>query len=124
MTAAGWRTVEYLTAFLVGGALCAIGQLVIDGTRLTAGHTMVLYVVAGAVLGAAGLYEPLVRFAGAGAAVPVSNFGFVLTRGILDHLAREGWWGILSGTFELAGAALSAVILLALVAAVLFRPRG
>lgn len=115
---------QYLWAFLVGGALCALGQLIIDGTRLTAGHTMVLYVVAGAILGAAGIYEPLVRFAGAGAAVPVSNFGFVLTRGILQRLAQEGWWGLLSGTFELAGAALSAAILFGLVAAVLFRPRG
>ena len=115
---------QYLIAFLVGGAICAVGQLIIDGTRLTAGHTMVLYVVAGAVLGGLGLYDPLVRFAGAGAAVPVSNFGFVLTRGILDHLSREGLWGLLSGVFEMAGAALSAAILFGLLAGLLFRPRG
>ena len=115
---------QYLLAFLVGGAICAVGQILIDATRLTAGHTMVVYVVAGAVLGGLGLYEPLVRFAGAGAAVPVSNFGFVLTRGITDRLQREGWWGLLSGVFEVAGPALAAAILCAVVAGLLFRPRG
>ncbi|WP_324717846.1 SpoVA/SpoVAEb family sporulation membrane protein [Carboxydochorda subterranea] len=115
---------QYLWAFLVGGLLCAIGQLIIDGTRLTAGHTMVLYVVAGAALAGLGLYEPLVRFAGAGAAVPVSNFGYVLTKGIVDHLRREGWWGALSGTFEVAGAVTAASILFGVVMAVIFHPRG
>lgn len=115
---------QYVIAFLVGGAICAVGQLLVDGTRLTAGHTMVLFVVAGAALTGLGVYEPLVRFAGAGASVPVSNFGFVLTRGVLEHLQREGIWGLLSGAFELAGAALAASILFGLAAAVFSHPRG
>lgn len=115
---------QYVLAFVVGGLICAIGQLIIDGTRLTAGHTMVLYVVAGAVLSGLGLYEPLVELAGAGAFAPVSNFGHVLTKGITHHLAREGLWGALSGAFEVAGAAIAASILFGFAMAVIFHPRG
>lgn len=115
---------DYIIAFLVGGLICAIGQLIVDGTKLTISHTMVLYVVAGSVLTGLGIYEPLVRFAGGGATVPVSNFGFVLTKGVVDHLQREGLFGALTGVFDLAGAAIAASIFFGLLASVIFQPRG
>lgn len=115
---------QFLIAFLVGGALCALGQVITDATSLTPAHTMVLYVVSGAVLAGLGLYEPLVRAAGAGASMLVSNFGFVLTKGVSDHLAREGLWGALSGTCEVASAVFAASILFGFLIAVFFHPRG
>lgn len=115
---------QFVWAFLVGGLLCAVGQVLIDATRLTTGHTMVVYVVAGAVLAGLGLYEPLVRIAGAGASVPVSNFGFVLTKGITEELRRQGLWGALSGAFEIAGAAIAASILFGFIISLIFHPRG
>lgn len=115
---------EFLSAFLIGGAICALGQVIIDKTSLTQAHGMVLFVVAGAALAGLGLYEPLVKIGGAGAMVPVSNFGFVMTQGVVDHLRREGLFGLLSGVLEVAGAGLVAALLFGFLAAVAFRPRG
>ncbi len=115
---------DYLMAFLVGGLICALGQLLYDTTKLTMAHVMVLFVVLGSVLTGVGLYDKLLTLGGAGASVPVSNFGYVLTKGILSHLQRDGWFGLLSGAFELAGAAIAAVILFGFAAAVAFKPKG
>lgn len=111
-------------AFLVGGFICLVGQVLIDVFKVPPAHTMVLFVVAGAVLAALGLYEPLVKFAGAGASVPISNFGYVLTKGILDALQREGWFGLLTGVFEVAGGAIAAAVVFGFFAALFFRPKG
>ena len=115
---------DYLMAFLVGGAICALGQVLFDTAKLTMAHIMVLFVVAGSVLTGLGIYDNLVRIAGAGATTPVSNFGFVLTKGILTHLERDGWYGLLSGVFEFAGAAIAATMLFGFAAAVIFKPKG
>lgn len=115
---------DYLLAFVVGGSICVAGQILMDFTKLTTAHVMVLVVVGGAVLSGLGLYEPLVEFAGAGASVPLSNFGHVLTKGVLDHLEREGLFGLLSGVFEVAGGVIAAAILFGFLAASVFRPKG
>lgn len=115
---------DYLLAFLVGGSLCALGQTLYDRTRLTMGHVMVIFVVAGALLTAFGLYEPLIRVGGAGATIPVSNFGFVLTRGAITQLEQTGLFGLLNGIFALAGGAVAAAVILGFLMALLFHPKG
>ena len=101
-----------------------MGQLLIDGTRLTNAHMMVIFVASGAVLTGLGLYEPLLQFAGAGAATPVSNFGYVVTQGVLQRLQAEGLFGLFSGIFHVAGGVIGASILLGYLAALIFKPRG
>ncbi|MBE3576664.1 MAG: stage V sporulation protein AE [Limnochordales bacterium] len=120
----GEAAVSVVWAFLIGGTICLIGQVLIDVFRIPPAHVMVLLVVAGAVLAGLGLYEPFIRVAGAGATVPLSNFGYVLTRGVLDALRREGWFGLLTGVFEIAGGALAAAVVFGFIAALVFRPRG
>lgn len=115
---------EYLMAFLVGGSLCALGQTLFDRTRLTMAHIMVIFVVAGAVLTGLGLYEPLIRLGGAGATIPVSNFGYVLTQGVLAGAAREGFFGILTGVFTNAGGAVAAAIFFGFLMSLIFHPKG
>ncbi len=114
----------YLMAFLVGGSICALGQTLYDRTRLTMAHVMVIWVVLGAVLTGLGLYEPLIRIGGAGALIPVSNFGYVLTKGVLLHLERSGPFGALSGVFELAGGGLAAAVFFGFLVSLVFRPKG
>jgi len=115
---------SYLLAFLVGGGLAAVGQLLVDGTRLTNAHMMVIFVVSGAILTGLGLYEPLLQVAGAGAAIPVSNFGYVVTQGVLERLQAEGLFGLFSGLFHVAGSVIGASILFGYFAALIFKPRG
>lgn len=90
---------QYLWAFLVGGALCAIGQLLIDLTKLTPARILVAYVVSGVILGAVGLYQPLVDFAGAGASVPLTGFGNLLAKGMKKAVEDDGLLGIFTGGF-------------------------
>ena len=89
---------EYLNAFLCGGLLCAVGQILIDKTSLTPARILTGYVVAGVLLGALGLYEPLVEWGGAGATVPLTGFGYSLAKGVQKAVAQQGWLGILTGT--------------------------
>ncbi|MBX5436147.1 MAG: stage V sporulation protein AE [Alicyclobacillaceae bacterium] len=114
----------FLFAFLVGGAICAIGQLIMDISQLSAGHIMVMLVVAGAILGGLGLYEPLIRFAGAGATVPITSFGNALVQGALAEANRHGLIGILTGIFEITSAGMSAAIIFAFLAALVAKPKG
>ena len=102
--------------------LCAIGQLLIDKTNLTPARILSGYVVAGTALGALGLYEPLLRWGGAGATVPLTGFGYNLARGVREAVAREGWSGVLSGGLSAAAAGISAAIVFSFLAALLFRP--
>ena len=88
---------DYVKAFLVGGLLCLIGQILIDKTKLTPARILTGYVVAGVVLGAVGVYEPLVQFAGAGASVPLTGFGYALARGVKEAIAEKGFLGIFTG---------------------------
>ncbi|MGE5509530.1 MAG: SpoVA/SpoVAEb family sporulation membrane protein [Chitinophagales bacterium] len=115
---------QYLLAFVIGGLICVVGQLVYDLTVLTMGHVMVLFTVAGSALTALGLYKPLVKLAGAGATVPVSNFGYVLTSGVISELKMSGPFGALSGVFEVAGGAVAAAIFFGFLFSLIGRARG
>ena len=110
-------------AFLVGGILCVIGQILIDRTKLTPAKILVLYVVSGVFLGVLGLYDPLVKWAGAGATIPLTGFGNVLAAGMREAIAEQGILGIFSGAFTAGAAGLGAVVVFGYLAAVLFRPR-
>ncbi len=113
----------YLKAFLVGGLLCLVGQLLIDKTKLTPARILTSYVVAGVVLGALGLYQPLVDFAGAGASVPLTGFGNLLARGVREAVAEKGLVGAFTGGIGAAAGGICAAVFFALLAALLFRSR-
>ncbi|MDT9724481.1 stage V sporulation protein AE [Xylanibacillus composti] len=115
---------QFLWAFLVGGAICVIGQLMFDVAKLTPGHTMSLLVVAGAVADGLGLYDPLVKFAGAGATVPITSFGNSLVHGALSELERDGIMGVITGIFEVTSGGISSAIIFSFLAALVFRPKG
>ena len=111
----------YLRAFAVGGVLCALGQLLIDYTKLTPARILTGYVVAGVILGGLGVYQPLLDFAGAGASVPLTGFGALLARGTREAVMEKGLLGALSGGLTAAAPGIAAAIFLALLAALLFR---
>ncbi|PTX64262.1 stage V sporulation protein AE [Melghirimyces profundicolus] len=114
----------YLWAFVVGGLICVIGQLMLDGLRLTPAHTTSMLVVAGAVLDGFGLYEPLIDFAGAGATVPITSFGNALVHGAMAEAEQHGLVGVITGIFEVTSAGISAAIVFGFMAALVFKPRG
>ena len=114
---------QYAKAFLVGGALCLIGQILIDRTRLTPARILTSYVVAGVVLGGLGLYQPLVDFAGAGASVPLPGFGNLLARGVREAVAEKGLIGAFTGGIGAAAGGICAAVFFALLAALLFRAK-
>ena len=116
-------SMQYFYAFVVGGALCVIAQLMVDLTRITPGKILVLYVTAGVVLGALGLYQPLVDFAGAGASVPLLGFGNSLARGAIKGAAERGVIGAFTGGMTGTAAGVAAAILFGYLAAILFQPR-
>ena len=113
----------YVKAFLVGGLFCVIGQVLIDRTRLTPARILTSYVVAGVVLGALGLYQPLVDFAGAGASVPLTGFGNLLAKGVREAAAEKGLIGVFTGGIGAAAGGICAAVFFALLAALLFRAR-
>ncbi|GAB6990724.1 stage V sporulation protein AE [Paenibacillus pini] len=115
---------QFLWAFIIGGLICVIGQLMMDLFKLTPAHTMSSLVVAGAVADGLGLYDPLVKFAGAGASVPITSFGSSLVHGALSELQRDGWIGVVTGVFEVTSAGISAAIIFSFLAALVVRPRG
>ncbi|MEF9852419.1 MAG: stage V sporulation protein AE [Hydrogenoanaerobacterium sp.] len=112
----------YLKAFLVGGALCAIGQVFVDKTKLTPARILVGYVVGGVVLSAFGLYKPLIDFAGAGASVPLTGFGHLLANGVREALTQKGLFGALTGGLTATAGGIAAAIVFALAAALVFKP--
>lgn len=114
---------DYLKAFAVGGLLCVLGQLLIDYTRLTPARILTLYVVAGVVLGAFGLYQPLVDWAGAGATVPLTGFGNALAKGVRDAVAKDGLLGVFTGGFTAAAGGVCAAVFFGLLVALIFKPR-
>ena len=115
---------KFIWAFIVGGGICVIGQLMMDIFRLTPSHTMCTLVVIGSILGGLGLYEPLIKIAGAGASVPISSFGNALVKGALQEAQRSGIIGVLTGIFEVTSAGVSAAIIFAFLAALIFKPKG
>lgn len=114
--------IEYLKVFAVGGALCAIGQLLIDKTKLTPARILTVYVVSGLVLEAAGLYSPLVKWAGAGATVPLTGFGSTLARGVEKAVSEKGVLGAFTGGFTAAAAGICAAVFFGIIVALLFKP--
>lgn len=113
----------YLKAFLVGGILCLIGQILIDKTRLTPARILVSYVVAGVILGGIGLYGPLAEFAGAGATVPLTGFGNTLAKGVREAVDEKGFLGIFTGGLTASAGGITAAILAGLLASLLFKAR-
>ena len=114
---------DYLKAFLVGGILCAIGQILIDKTKLTPARILVSYVVAGVLLGAVGLYEPFTEFAGAGASVPLTGFGNILAKGVREAVDEKGFLGIFIGGLKASAGGITVAIVSGLLASLLFRPK-
>ncbi|GIM27617.1 stage V sporulation protein AE [Clostridium polyendosporum] len=115
---------KFIWAFIVGGAICVIGQIMMDVFKLTPAHTTCSLVVVGAILGGMGLYEPLVKFAGAGASVPISSFGNALVKGALMEAEQTGFIGILTGIFEITSAGISSALIFGFLAALIFKPKG
>ncbi|MED4582566.1 stage V sporulation protein AE [Brevibacillus choshinensis] len=114
----------FFWAFLVGGTICLIGQFLMDVVKLTPAHTMSSLVVAGAVLDGVGLYDPLIKFAGAGATVPITSFGNALVHGAMAEADKNGVVGIITGIFEVTSAGISAAIVFGFFMAMFFRPKG
>lgn len=115
--------VEIIKAFIIGGAICAVGQLFIDYTRLTPARILTGFVVAGVILSALGLYKPIVEFAGAGATVPLTGFGHLLAEGIKKSISEKGLLGILTGGLTAASGGVTAAIVFGLIAAICFKQR-
>ena len=111
---------HYIVVFAVGGALCVVAQILIDKTKLTPARILVAYVTAGVVLGAVGVYEPLVDFAGAGASTPLLGFGNTIARGIREGVDEKGLLGALTGGFTASAAGIAAALVFGYIAAVVF----
>ena len=112
---------EYVWAFLIGGLLCAIGQVLIDLTKLTPARILTSYVVAGVILGGLGWYQPIVDLAGGGATVPLTGFGHLLAKGVRKAVDQNGFIGIFMGGFTSAAVGISAAIFFGLIAAIVFK---
>ena len=114
---------DYLKAFLVGGFLCLIGQILIDKTKLTPARILVSYVVIGVLLGAVGVYQPLVDFAGAGATVPLTGFGHTLAKGVREAVDEKGCLGILIGGLKATAGGITAAIVSGLIVSLIFKDK-
>lgn len=114
---------EYLKAFLVGGGLCLIAQLLIDYTRLTPAKILVSYVVLGVILGGIGIYQPLVEFAGAGASVPLLGFGNTLAKGVRDAIQDSGFLGVFTGGLKATAGGITVAICAGLLVSLIFKPK-
>lgn len=112
---------EYVKAFLVGGLICMVGQILIDKTKLTPARILVLFLTLGVALTAVGLYEPLVNFAGAGATVPITGFGYTMAKGTIEAVKEKGLLGVLTGGFAASAAGIAAAIFLGYIAAIVSR---
>lgn len=114
---------DYIKAFIVGGILCVIGQILIDKTRLTPARILVSYVVAGVLLGAVGLYKPLADFAGAGATTPLTGFGYSLAKGVKEAVDSSGFIGIFTGGLKATAGGITAAIVGGLLAGLIFKAK-
>ncbi len=114
---------DYVKAFLVGGAICAVSQILIDKTKLTPARILTMYVVAGFLLTVAGLYGPLVDWAGAGAATPISGFGYVIAKGTEKAVSEQGLLGAITGGFTAAAGGVGAAVVFSFIASLISRPK-
>ncbi|MCI2057502.1 MAG: stage V sporulation protein AE [Oscillibacter sp.] len=113
---------QYLNAFLCGGILCAIGQILIDKTQLTPARILTGYVVTGVLLGAIGIYKPIAQWGGAGATVPLTGFGYALAKGVKAAVAADGWLGVFTGGLTATSAGIAAAVVFGVLAAAVFKP--
>ena len=114
---------DYVTAFWVGGLICAVVQILMEKTKMMPGRIMVLLVCTGVVLGAIGIYEPFAEFAGAGATVPLTGFGNTLAKGVREAVDKQGFLGVFTGGLKATAGGIAAAIVAGLLAAILFRPK-
>lgn len=114
----------FLFAFIIGGLICVLGQLMFDVLKLTPAHTLSFLVILGAILDGIGLYEPLIDFAGAGATVPITSFGNSLVHGAMAEAEKHGFIGVVTGMFEVTSAGISAAIIFGVIGAIIFKPKG
>ena len=114
---------DYIKAFLVGGAICAIGQVFIDKTKLTPARILTSYVVAGFILTVIGIYDPLVEWAGAGATTPISGFGYVIAKGMEKTIGEQGLLGVITGGFTAAAGGIGAAVVFSFIASLIARPK-
>ena len=114
----------FLKAFIIGGLICVVGQLLIDYTKLTPARILVLFVVLGVVLGGLGIYQPLAEWAGAGATVPLTGFGNMLAQGTKEAIREQGWLGIITGPLTAGSAGIMAAILSGLVVSFIAKPKS
>ena len=114
---------DYLKAFLVGGLLCLLGQIIIDKTKLTPARILVAYVVLGVFLGAIGIYEPIAEFAGAGATVPLTGFGYNLAKGVKEAVQEDGFVGIFTGGLKACAGGIAAAITAGLLSSLIFKAK-
>ncbi len=114
---------QYVWSFVIGGIICVIGQLLIDFTKLTPARILVAYVVSGVALTAVGVYEPLVKFAGAGATTPLTGFGYAIAGGVKKAVDEQGALGILTGGLTATAAGITAAVIFGIIAAFFFRPK-
>ncbi len=115
---------DYVKAFIVGGLFCVIGQILIDKTSLTPARILVTYVVAGVILQIFGWYQKLIDFAGAGASVPLTGFGYTLCKGVKKALSEDGFLGVLTGGFTAGAAGIAAAVIFSVLAALIFKPKS
>ena len=114
---------DYIKAFIIGGLICVIGQILIDKTKLTPARILVSFVVAGAFLELFGLYKPLIEFAGAGASVPLTGFGSVLTKGVIKAIDEKGMIGIITGGVSASAAGIASALVFGFLVAVIFKSK-
>lgn len=114
---------NYVMSFVVGGLFCLVGQILIEKTRLTPARILVGYVVAGVILSAVGVYEPLLKFASSGASVPLTGFGHLLAKGVREAVAEQGLLGCLTGGLKATAAGIGAAIVFSLLASLIFKPK-
>ncbi|TDX34540.1 stage V sporulation protein AE [Cytobacillus oceanisediminis] len=114
----------YFWAFVIGGLICVIGQIMFDVFKLTPAHTLSTLVVIGAILDGLNLYEPLIDFAGAGATIPITSFGNSLVHGAMQEAEQHGLVGVITGMFEVTSSGISAAIIFGFLGALIFKPKG
>lgn len=114
---------DYIKAFVVGGVICVVGQIILDNTKFTPAHLLVTFLTLGVFLGAIGIYKPLVEFGGAGATIPISGFGYSLSQGAIEGAKTKGIIGAFTGGIEATGAGVAAIILFGYIMAIVFNPK-
>ena len=115
---------DYLIAFVVGGLICVIGQIILDRTKLTPGHIIVMFLMIGIILGAIGIYEPIAKFAEAGATVPILGFGYSLSKGAIEGAKTKGVLGAFAGGLDRTAGAIAAAIIFGYIMSVVSYPRS